>query len=66
MPDERIGVADLDTVAVVTAALAGKRFRASLGGEWAANLRANESCFGGSKEARSEAGCQWGEARSRQ
>jgi hypothetical protein len=32
---EDIGVADLDTVAVVTAALAGKRFRASLGGEWA-------------------------------
>jgi hypothetical protein len=31
---EDIGVADLDTVAVVTAALAGKRFRASLGGEW--------------------------------
>jgi hypothetical protein len=30
-----IGVADLDTVAVVTAALAGKRFRSSLGGEWA-------------------------------
>jgi hypothetical protein len=32
---EDIGVADLDTVAIVTAALAGKRFRASLGGEWA-------------------------------
>jgi hypothetical protein len=31
---EDIGVADLDTVAIVTAALAGKRFRASLGGEW--------------------------------
>lgn len=31
---EDIGVADLDTVFVVTAALAGKRFRASLGGEW--------------------------------
>jgi hypothetical protein len=31
---EDIGVADLDTVAVITAALAGKRFRASLGGEW--------------------------------
>jgi hypothetical protein len=31
---EDIGVADLDTVAVVTAALAGKRYRASLGGEW--------------------------------
>jgi hypothetical protein len=33
---EDIGVADLDTVAIVTAALAGKRFRTSLGGEWAA------------------------------
>jgi hypothetical protein len=32
---EDVGVADLDTVSVVTAALAGKRFRASLGGEWA-------------------------------
>jgi hypothetical protein len=32
---EDVGVADLDTVAIVTAALAGKRFRASLGGEWA-------------------------------
>jgi hypothetical protein len=31
---EDIGVADLDTVGIVTAALAGKRFRASLGGEW--------------------------------
>jgi hypothetical protein len=31
---EDIGVADLDTVAIVTAALAGKRNRASLGGEW--------------------------------
>jgi hypothetical protein len=31
---EDVGVADLDTVAIVTAALAGKRFRASLGGEW--------------------------------
>lgn len=31
---EDIGVADLDTVFVVTAALAGKRFRARLGGEW--------------------------------
>jgi hypothetical protein len=28
---EDIGVADIDTVAIVTAALAGKRFRASLG-----------------------------------
>jgi hypothetical protein len=32
---EDIGVADLDTVVIVMAALAGKRFRASLGGEWA-------------------------------
>ena len=32
---EDIGVADLDTVAVVTAALSGKRYRKSLGGEWA-------------------------------
>jgi hypothetical protein len=31
---EDVGVAHLDTVAIVTAALAGKRFRASLGGEW--------------------------------
>jgi hypothetical protein len=31
---EDIGVADFDTVAIVTAALAGKRFRANLGGEW--------------------------------
>ena len=31
---EDIGVADLDTVAIVTAALAGKKIRASLGGEW--------------------------------
>jgi hypothetical protein len=31
---EDVGVADLDTVAIVTAALAGKRFRASMGGEW--------------------------------
>src|SRR6266481_1352458 len=31
---EDVGVADLHTVAIVTAALAGKRFRASLGGEW--------------------------------
>jgi hypothetical protein len=31
---EDVGVADLDTVALVTAALVGKRFRASLGGEW--------------------------------
>jgi hypothetical protein len=32
---EDIGVADLDTVAIVTAALAGKRFRTGLGSEWA-------------------------------
>jgi hypothetical protein len=31
---EDVGVADLDTVSLVTAALAGKRFRAQLGGEW--------------------------------
>ncbi len=31
---EDIGVADLDTVSSVTAALAGKKFRAPLGGEW--------------------------------
>jgi hypothetical protein len=31
---EDVGVADLDTVAIVTAALAGKRNRASLDGEW--------------------------------
>jgi hypothetical protein len=31
---EDIGVADLGTVALVTAALAGKRLRGSLGGEW--------------------------------
>jgi hypothetical protein len=31
---EDVGVGDLDTVAIVTAALAGKKFRASLGGEW--------------------------------
>lgn len=31
---EDIGLGDLDTVALVTAALAGKRVRASLGGEW--------------------------------
>jgi hypothetical protein len=31
---EDIGVADLETLSVVTAALAGKRFRATLGGEW--------------------------------
>ena len=31
---EDIGVADLDTVAVVTAALSGKRYRENLGGEW--------------------------------
>lgn len=32
---EDIGVADLNTVGMVTAALAGKRVRHSLGGEWA-------------------------------
>ena len=31
---EDIGIGDLDTVALVTAALAGKRFRSELGGEW--------------------------------
>jgi hypothetical protein len=31
---EDIGVGDLHTVALVTAAMAGKRFRAELGGEW--------------------------------
>jgi hypothetical protein len=31
---EDVGVADLDTVAIVTAALAGKRCRENLGGEW--------------------------------
>jgi hypothetical protein len=33
---EDVGVADLDTVAIVTASLAGKRIRATLGGEWRA------------------------------
>jgi len=32
---EDIGVADLDTVAIVTAGLKGKTFRAGIGGEWA-------------------------------
>lgn len=31
---EDIGVADLDTVSLVTASLAGKTFRAKMGGEW--------------------------------
>jgi replication-associated recombination protein RarA len=31
---EDVGVADLDTVGIVTAALIGKRFRENLGGEW--------------------------------
>jgi hypothetical protein len=31
---EEIGVADLETVSLVTAALTGKRYRATLGGEW--------------------------------
>jgi hypothetical protein len=33
---EEIGVADLQTVSLVTAALAGKRYRATIGGEWKA------------------------------
>src|SRR5713101_4021992 len=33
---EDIGVADLQTVSLVTAALAGKRYRATIGGEWKA------------------------------
>lgn len=32
---EDVGLADIDTVAIVTAALTGKRFRAQIGGEWA-------------------------------
>jgi replication-associated recombination protein RarA len=31
---EEIGVADLETVSLVTAALAGKRYRATIGGDW--------------------------------
>jgi hypothetical protein len=31
---EDIGVADLETVSLATAALAGKRYRATIGGEW--------------------------------
>ena len=31
---EEIGVADLEAVSMVTAALAGKRYRATIGGEW--------------------------------
>jgi hypothetical protein len=31
---EEVGVADLETVSLVTAALAGKRYRATIGGEW--------------------------------
>jgi hypothetical protein len=31
---EDVGLADVDTQALVTAALAGKRFRATVGGEW--------------------------------
>lgn len=51
---EEIGVADLATVSLVTAALAGRRFRATLGGEWKiasasverlANLRNPQSHF---------------------
>src|ERR1700730_9019312 len=33
---EEIGVADLETVSLVTAALAGKRYRSTIGGEWKA------------------------------
>jgi hypothetical protein len=33
---EEIGVADLETVCLVTAALAGKRYRATIGGDWKA------------------------------
>jgi len=32
---EDVGVADLDTVGIVTSALSGKRYRENLGGEWA-------------------------------
>ena len=31
---EEVGVADLQTLSLVTAALAGKRYRATIGGEW--------------------------------
>jgi len=31
---EEVGVADLQTVSLVTAALAGKRYRATIGGDW--------------------------------
>jgi replication-associated recombination protein RarA len=31
---EEIGVADLQTVSLATAALAGKRYRATIGGDW--------------------------------
>ena len=31
---EEVGVADLQTVSLVTAALGGKRYRATIGGEW--------------------------------
>jgi hypothetical protein len=31
---EEVGVADLETVSLVTAALAGKRYRAMIGGDW--------------------------------
>jgi hypothetical protein len=33
---EEVGVADLETVSLVTAALAGKRYRATIGGDWKA------------------------------
>src|SRR4051794_17937771 len=42
---EDIGVADLATVSLVTAALTGKRFRAEVGGDWAvAHLIAIKMC----------------------
>jgi hypothetical protein len=31
---EDVGIGDIDTIAIVTAALAGKRYREELGGEW--------------------------------
>ena len=36
---EDIGVADFETVSLATAALAGKRFRATCGGEWPVQLQ---------------------------
>jgi hypothetical protein len=35
---EEIGIADLEAVSLVTAALAGKRYRATIGGEWKAPM----------------------------